>query len=117
MKEKESDIQKAICEYLTLKKVFFWRQNTMPVFSEGRFRAMPEYALKGVSDIIAVMPPNGQIWAIEIKSSKGVLSESQHAFKGKIEALGGIYTIATSVDDIVTRTRSGTTERASCRSS
>mgnify|MGYP001595897840 CR=1 FL=1 len=53
-KEKETDIVRALCDYLALRKRFFWRQNTAPLYREGRFFAMPKYALKGVPDIIVI---------------------------------------------------------------
>jgi hypothetical protein len=58
VKEKESDIQRAICDYLACRKVFFWRQNTAPTFDRATQsyrampKAMPKYAMRGVPDII-----------------------------------------------------------------
>ena len=100
-KERETDIQAAICEYLTLKKVFFWRSNNVAIFSEGRFRAMPKFSRYGIPDIIAIMPPLGRFWGIEVKRPGGKLSDAQREFSVAIQGVGGFYTVATSVDDIV----------------
>ena len=53
---KETDIQKAICDYLALKGYFFWRSNNTPIFDakRGRMRAMPKYAMKGLPDICLI---------------------------------------------------------------
>lgn len=60
--EKESDIQRAICDCLALKKHFFWRQNTTPIFDPTKktFRKMPKYSLKGVPDIIVLWQSGGR---------------------------------------------------------
>ena len=74
--------------------------------------------MKGVADIVAIaqlrmggymydltkpMPINfawGRIVCIEVKSAKGKLSPDQEAFKQNIEANGGIYILARSVEDV-----------------
>jgi hypothetical protein len=67
----ESDIQRAICDYLALRKVFFFRCNNQPIFDPARktFRALPKYTMKGISDIIALK--DGCAFFIEVKAEKG----------------------------------------------
>jgi hypothetical protein len=97
----ETLIQGAICDYLALKKYFFWRNNTTPIYNKelGCFRAMPKYSKNGVSDIILFK--DGKVWFLEVKASNGKLSESQLDFqKGCI--LNGInYEVVKSIDDVV----------------
>jgi len=98
---KESDIQRAICDYLALKRYFFWRQNTTPTFDwkTKQFRSMPKYARKGVPDIILVN--GGQFIGIEVKREKGALSLEQKQFKADTELHGGTYIVARSIEDVM----------------
>lgn len=96
----ESQIVNSICEYLALRKVFFWRQNTAPAFDwkTNRFRAMPKYAKRGVPDIIVIK--NGRFIGLEVKAKKGRLSEHQADFARECVRNGGEYIVARSVDDV-----------------
>jgi hypothetical protein len=113
-------------DYLKLKKIFHWRANTTGIFDPTRkvFRKSPN-TMKGVADIVAIkssshlvkyvdkfpvqgkaifeysaMEEIGRIVCIEVKSAKGKLSPDQEAFKQNIEANGGIYLLARSVEDV-----------------
>lgn len=97
----EKDIQMTICKYLEIKGIFFWRQNNTPIYSEGRFRAMPKYSKKGIPDIIAILPPFGRFIGIEVKRPNGVISSHQEAFRRQLEAVGGEYIIATNLKDVI----------------
>jgi hypothetical protein len=52
----ETEVQAAVCDYLALRRHFFWRQNTMPRFDKerGAFMRMPKHAIKGVPDVIVI---------------------------------------------------------------
>jgi hypothetical protein len=69
MKEKESDIQNSICEYLALRKHFFRRQNTAPTIQKSEsgwsFRRVPKYAMRGVADIMVVH--TGRPYFLDVK--------------------------------------------------
>jgi hypothetical protein len=99
MKSTEKGTQAAILDYLTLKRIFHWRNNT------GAFK--PEhggyvrYGAKGSPDILAVLPPNGRLLGIEVKDVKGKLNDNQLAFKADLERAGGIYLVARSLDDVI----------------
>lgn len=43
----------------------------------------------------------GRYVAIETKAPKGVLSEDQKNFKAAVEAAGGLYIVARSLDDVI----------------
>lgn len=96
---KEKEIQLAICDYLSLKKHFFWRQNTMPVFDHGKFYAMPKYSKNGVPDIILVK--DGIFYGLEVKRPKGKPSDKQIEFKEGLEKAGGKYFVVTSLQDVI----------------
>lgn len=100
---KETDIQRQICEYLTLKKHFFFRVNNVPIsIMQGNkrvFRSLPKYARHGVPDILLVK--DGQFIGIEVKADKGVQSEHQKQFCADVLAAGGWYFIARSLEDVI----------------
>ena len=82
----ETEIQNAIREYLR------WR---------GWFVIRHQQGLgchKGLSDLTAIK--NGQTVYIEVKAPKGKLSEWQQDFQADIEAHGGLYVVARSVEDV-----------------
>lgn len=96
----EKDIQKTILDYLSYKQIFHYRQNNGSFFGERNgkrwaFRA----ARRGVSDIVAVI--DGKYHAIEVKRPGGHLSAFQQEFKKDIEAAGGKYFVAYSVEDVI----------------
>ena len=104
LKEKESDIQKAILDYLRLKKIFCFRSNcgAMP----GEYKGKPwfvRFGMPGVSDIIGILTLNnlGVILCVEVKSLKGKQSDAQKEFQEKIQSAGGLYILAKSIDDVV----------------
>jgi len=98
-RELESDIQRAICDYLALKHYFFWRQNTAALFREGRYFSMPKHSLRGVPDIILIK--NGRFIGIEVKRPGGKLSDHQIDFQRMCIKNGAEYIIATSVEDVI----------------
>lgn len=100
-KEKESDIVRAVCEYLALRKAFYWRSNNIPAYdTKGKFfRRMPFGALKGVPDII-VVDKTGHFVGLEVKASKGVLSQDQIAFRRRCLENGSEYHVIRSVEQL-----------------
>ncbi len=85
-KERESDITKQIRDYLKIRQVFHWKQ------IQGLGSA------KGVSDILGIY--KGKPLAIEVKTSKGKLSENQIYFLQNFKREGGIAFVARSVEDV-----------------
>lgn len=101
MASTEKATQAAILDYLALRGIFHWRQNT------GAYRpdhgGFVRYGVAGAPDIMCVLPPNGQLLGIEVKDSKGRLNENQERFKRELEAVGGVYVVARSLDDVIGR--------------
>lgn len=96
----ETDIQRAICDYLAIKKHFFWRNNNTPIFDTKRqtFRAMPKYTMKGRPDIEVIK--DGWYIALEVKKPKGKQSEFQKEFERLVKEAGGEYHVVHSIDDV-----------------
>lgn len=97
----DGEIQSAICEYLTLRRHFFYRSNNTPVYDPTRktFRSLPKYTPKGLPDITLIK--DGRYVGLEVKTPKGTVSEDQRALWNAIVLAGGEYHIVRSVDDVV----------------
>jgi hypothetical protein len=82
--------------YLTMRRVFHWRNNTgaMRAPSGGFYR----FGTPGSPDIIAVR--EGRAIYLEVKTEAGKLSPDQEAFRsGALEA-GAQYEVVRSIDDV-----------------
>ena len=97
----ENDNLRAVCEYLTLKKHFFFRVNTTPIYDTKRqaFRAMPKYAMKGVPDIILIW--NGNFIGLEVKQKGTYQSKDQKIFEQLSKQAGAEYYVVRNSDDLV----------------
>ena len=98
---KESEIQKAILDYLHLQRVVAWRSNQIPAPSpDGKFRRFA--GRRGVADVIGIMPDgSGRLLAIEVKSEKGRISPEQAEFGKDVLKAKGVYIVARSLDDVI----------------
>jgi len=94
---KEVPIQRAILDYLTLKRIFHYRNNS------GGFKDSNNHFYRfgalGSPDIICVI--KGQFIGIEVKAPKGKQSDHQKEFQTNLEAAGGRYLLARSLDDVM----------------
>lgn len=99
---KESEIQRAILDYLTLRGIFHYRNNSgafaMPA-TETHQRRFFRAGAVGAPDIVCVV--NGQYVGIEVKAPRGKQSEHQMEFQRRLEAAGGRYILAYSIDDVI----------------
>jgi hypothetical protein len=99
----ESDIVRAICDYLALRKYFFWRQNTAPSVQKSadswQFRRMPVHAMRGVPDIILIRK-DGYFVGIEVKTDKGRMSPEQLLFAKRSKAIGAEYYVVHSIEEV-----------------
>lgn len=99
---KESETQKAILDYLALKKIFAWRNNTGAQIirnADGSTRFL-RFGKKGSADILGIMP-DGKFLAIEVKGKKGVVSLDQTNFLVEIKRNNGVAMVAYSLDDVM----------------
>lgn len=103
----EKDVQRDICEFLSLRGEFFWRSNNIPVFGRSgdgvkRFRAMPKYSAKGVPDIIIVLP-GGKFLGVEVKrQGVNTIRPEQEIFAKRLKDTGAFYFVAHSLEEFTT---------------
>ena len=105
MRHEEDDIQKAICQYLDIRKICYW------AVPNGGSRSKIEGAKikatgtkSGVPDINIVH--DGLYYGLEVKkpstsTPKGYLSKNQKEMISKIEKAGGEVKVVNSVADVV----------------
>ncbi len=89
---KEQDTQNQVRQYLTLRRALAIRVNSG---SRGKIRFNSE---KGCADIICCY--KGKFLAIEMKKPGGKLSSDQAEFQLRVEAAGGVFITAESVEDV-----------------
>ena len=96
-----SDLVRSLCDYLALKKHFYWRSNNVGVYdvARGFHRKLPFGSMKGVPDIIVLK--DGKFIGIEAKAGSGRLSPDQAEFGRLCIKNGGEYILARSIDDLV----------------
>jgi hypothetical protein len=66
---------------------------------DGAYRRPSKYAIRGVSDIVILLPESRVIW-IEIKTKVGRQSVDQKVFQKMCYDLGHEYHIVRSLDDL-----------------
>lgn len=88
---------RAILQFLAAHRIPAWRVNSGAVKIERRFL---RFGAVGMSDVIAVLPPNGQFVAVEVKSLKGKVTPAQQGFLDQVNAAGGRAFVARSVLDV-----------------
>jgi hypothetical protein len=94
----ESAVIRACLEYLRLRGVFCWRQNSGALATPGG-GFMRAADINGAADIIGVLP-GGRFLAAECKSAGGRQSPAQKAFQEAVEKRGGLYVLARSIGDL-----------------
>lgn len=94
--ESESSIQAKILSWLETTGLIHWRQNSGKIFVRKR---LINLGPDGVSDIIIILPPNGRIMCMEVKSAKGTLRPVQKEFRQRIQSVGGWYCVVRSLQD------------------
>jgi hypothetical protein len=101
----ESEIQAAICEYLTFRRRFFVRLNNIAApyrdtKGELRFRKMGKYARPGLADILVVK--DGRAIFLEVKREGGKHSPEQVNFGSDAIVAGARYHLVRSVAEVLT---------------
>lgn len=95
----ERDTQRAILQFLALKKIPAWRINVGAIPSrDGRFRQ--NNSMRGMSDVHAILPPKGTALWIEVKRKGKKATVEQKAFLDRVNNAGGIGIVAYSVEDV-----------------
>jgi hypothetical protein len=108
---RESDVLSGCLQWLTLKRVFHWRQNQGAIpLPGGGFRRF--VGLKGLPDILAILPRefdvSGQgmqrlavFCGIEVKKPGGRSRPEQKAFQQQLADMGGIALCIHSVTELI----------------
>jgi hypothetical protein len=100
---KESELELAICHFLRINRVFFWKQPNRGYFDPrlGRYkRDLNPYTVKGVPDLILIMAGHFVGW--EIKTEKGRQSPDQKEFEERVKNAGAFYFVIRSVEEAET---------------
>jgi len=99
--QKEQQLIGEILDYLRLRGIFAWRQNAglVVIQSEDRRRVM-RVGMKGISDILGIIPPHGRFLAIEVKKPGRKPTAHQRAFLAEVKRMGGIALVAHSLEDV-----------------
>ena len=100
MAKSEAAIQLLILKHLRAKGVFCWRAQPHTYNAKLGFHISNPYAMSGQSDILAVIPPHGTLVGIEVKTKTGRQRPEQILFQKRLEAVGGVYILARSVEDV-----------------
>lgn len=96
----EKRLQNEVLKYLNLLGIFCWHAKNGGTFDPIRQVFRRNCTMKGVADIIGIIPDDGRILAIELKSKTGVVSPEQRLFLDRIKRDGGISGVARSIDDV-----------------
>ena len=95
----EGDLVRSCLEYLAAKKILAFRVNTMGVFdpSKGIYRKFT--GMKGVSDILGILP-DGKFLSLECKIKPRKPTEEQELFMEKVTENGGYALLVYSIDEL-----------------
>lgn len=104
----EDEIQIAFFEWaawaLPDSVTAFWVPNGLGKFSPALAKWAKRMGLKaGVSDIVVVWP--GHVAFIEVKSPRGIITDAQAQFLGRMGVAGHFTSVCRSVDDIISTLR------------
>lgn len=92
----ESTVVTQCLEWLALRRVFAYRNNTGAVKIDGRWI---RYGHPGSGDIIGLLP-DGRFLSVECKTATGKQSNAQKQFQEIIERNSGVYVLARSTSDL-----------------
>ena len=89
----ESQIQKQVIEALRRLDVYVLRVNS------GGHLGRVKLAPTGTPDLIGYLPPNGQMFALEVKADRGKLSEAQEAWAERARKAGVLVGVVRSAQE------------------
>lgn len=100
-KLKETEVQAQILEYLQLKGMFVWRNDSVGVYDATKktYRRKSKFCMNGVADIIGIY--KSKFLAIEVKTGYNKPSDNQKKFLERVNREGGIAFVAYSLDDVI----------------
>jgi hypothetical protein len=92
----EGQISRQITDWLTLRRVLHYRNNTGGFGKAGHFY---RFGAPGAGDIVCIV--RGKHIEIEVKTASGIQSQRQFAWQKNLEAAGGIYLLVSSLDEVI----------------
>ena len=97
-----SSLVSAIMDYLELHQYSPIRVNPLRyIYRGGRHQPVrTRPSQKGCPDILCPKPPDGRLYAIEVKVGAGELSADQEVMKERLLMAGCLWITARSVDDV-----------------
>lgn len=98
-KLKESDIQKAIMDYLQIKGWVVVKINNVGIRTEHKGWIRPRQL--GISDLLCCRGSDGKFIAIEVKRHGNTLSDHQAVFLDQVRRARGEALVAYSLDDVI----------------
>ena len=112
---KETDLVRACLDWLALHRVMAWRTNNTGIFDPAKKIFRSFRGLKGVSDILGILPLRvpvgadavtiGGFLAIEAKRPGEKLRDDQEAFLAAVRDRGGIGLCVHSLTELETGLR------------
>ena len=98
---KEAQIQKSICDYLTLQeklgRLIFCKTSVGSLkLATGRYFKTGKV---GWPDITVLK--GGKFYGLEVKTAKGIQSDAQKAMSFLIERQYGVYAVVRNLDDVM----------------
>jgi hypothetical protein len=104
----ESVLQAAILEYLKMHpSLEVWRMpngGVQQTFRGKKF--MSRSPVAGFPDIFGCVAPSGRLFAFEVKTREGKVSDVQKAVMARLEACGALVAIVRSLQDVIDALRS-----------
>jgi hypothetical protein len=99
----ENKVKKAVLEFLALRGITAFRVNSGAMRSthKGKARMFWFVGMKGVSDILGVIPPHGRFLAIETKVKPRKATADQQKFLDMVNSSGGLGIVAYTLDDVM----------------
>lgn len=109
----ESTIQYEIRRALGLVDGLELLPNVQGVFKDNRGNSRKVGLGAGTPDLVGIIAPSGRIFALEVKSATGRLSDEQKLCHARWRRLGAFVGVVRSADEAIAaldRARSGATE-------
>lgn len=100
MKKTESILQQQICEYLSIKGVFYFSvPNEHYNISHAQRMTLKKMGLLPGMPDLAILA-NGSIYFLEVKTESGRVSEQQKNIHNVLTSMGYIVEVVRSVEDV-----------------